>query len=121
MSEHDEQKALIDWCDCMGEPYSKIYAIPNGGHRHKAIAGKLKAEGVRPGVPDLKLPIPNDRYHGLYIELKTKQGRVTDRQAHRIAQLNEDGYLAVACHGWDAARKLITDYVKTYSRKSTNV
>ena len=33
-------------------------------------AGKLKAEGVRPAVPDWKLPVPNLDYTGLAIEFK---------------------------------------------------
>ena len=51
--EHQEQKTLIKWCEYKGHPYNLIFAIPNGGQRHKAVAAKLKAEGVKSGVPDL--------------------------------------------------------------------
>jgi hypothetical protein len=30
-----------------------VFAVPNGGGRSKAEAGRLKAEGVVPGIPDL--------------------------------------------------------------------
>lgn len=110
--EHKEQKALIEWCDRMGPPESLIFAIPNGGHRHVAVAAKLKAEGVRAGIPDLFLPIPNNYFHGLFIEMKTKTGRPTQAQADRVAQLNKHGYCAVVCYGWDSARARIKDYLR---------
>ena len=33
-----------------------------------------KAIGVKKGVPDLSLPVPRGRYHGLYIEMKNDAG-----------------------------------------------
>ncbi len=47
-----------------------LHHIPNGGERNLAVAGKLKAEGVKAGVWDLFLPLPRGGYHGLYIEMK---------------------------------------------------
>ena len=111
MSEHKEQCALIKWCDMKGKPYSKIYANANGGKRNIVVAKKLKSEGVRPGVPDLFLPVAKRGFHGLYIELKTKRGKATQQQVDRIAELNEDGYCAVICYGWDAARDQIENYL----------
>jgi len=59
--EHIEQVHLILWTDGgeIADHYPnarKIFAIPNGGHRNVVVAGKLKAEGVRAGVPDLCFP-----------------------------------------------------------------
>ena len=34
---------------------AELFAVPNGGHRNAAVAGKLKAAGVRSGVSDLVL------------------------------------------------------------------
>ena len=39
-----------------------IFAIPNGGKRHIGTARKLKAEGVRSGVPDIFLACPRMPY-----------------------------------------------------------
>ena len=41
MSEHDEQVAVVEWCDLNGIP---VFAIPNGGMRCKRTAALLKAE-----------------------------------------------------------------------------
>lgn len=35
-----------------------IFAIPNGGHRHIAVAKKMSAEGVQAGVPDICVAVP---------------------------------------------------------------
>ena len=66
-TEHAEQVALIQWWEIKKLP--PIFAIPNGGHRHKATAIKLKLEGVRPGVPDLYCPALR-----LWIEMKRQKG-----------------------------------------------
>lgn len=47
-----------------------MHAIPNGGERNVVVASKLKAEGVKQGVPDTFLPYPSGAHHGLYIEFK---------------------------------------------------
>jgi hypothetical protein len=78
MTEHDEQVALSRWVTLLQPRHPELallHAIPNGGHRHKAVAVRLKAEGVKRGVPDLCLPVPRGGHHGLYLEMKTRQGR----------------------------------------------
>jgi hypothetical protein len=50
MSEHDHQAAFFTWASYQRFPgIELLHAIPNGGARHKAVAGKLKAEGVKTG------------------------------------------------------------------------
>jgi hypothetical protein len=49
-SEHDQQVALFTWANQNLDRYPVLrwmFAVPNGGHRHPAVAGKLKAEGVK--------------------------------------------------------------------------
>ena len=68
--------------------------------------------GVKSGVPDLMLPIPSKGYHGLFIEMKAKGGRVSITQKKWIDALNTMGYLAVVAHGWEDAKCLILDYLQ---------
>lgn len=116
MSESDHQIALISWCDRIPEA-RKIFAIPNGGARHKATAVTLKREGVRAGVPDLMLPVARAGFHGLFIEMKKPKdnksgaGKPSKDQLERLAELADDGYMAVLCVGWDAAKDTIIDYL----------
>ena len=113
-SEHDEQAALFRWAGFARVRWPELavmHAVPNGGHRRKATAGMLKAEGVRRGVPDICLPVPRAGFHGLYIELKTRRGTATRDQRWWIDALRRLGYRAEICRGWEAARAVIEDYL----------
>jgi hypothetical protein len=114
-SEHDEQVTIFRWASIAQHQYpglELLFAIPNGGHRYKAVAGKLKAEGVKSGVPDMCLPIAKKGYNALYIELKKKTGgRVTGHQRWWLSALERAGSKAVVCRGADEAIELISWYL----------
>ena len=111
-----EQEALFRWAAYEREKWPELaamYHIPNGGSRNKAEAARLKAQGVRAGVPDICLPAARGCYHGLYIELKRRNGgRVSEAQRGWIAYLENAGYCARVCHGWDEARETIVKYME---------
>jgi len=94
-----------------------LYAIPNGGHRNKATAGKLKAEGVKSGVPDLHLPIARGGYHSLYVEMKKPpeggKGRLSPTQIWWRDRLIDEGHAVVTCHGATAGIEAIRVYLVT--------
>ena len=114
LSEHDEQALVIARAEALAPSVPALrllFAVPNGGHRHKATAGKLKAEGVRKGVPDMCLPVAYGGFHGLYIELKAQGGRASDEQREWIAALQAQGYRAEVCVGAEAAWRVICEYL----------
>lgn len=113
-SEHDEQVALFQWAALHAGRYPELgllFAIPNGGKRDKLVAIQLQREGVKPGVPDLCLPVPSAGWHGLFIELKWGRNTTTDKQNEWLERLTEQGYLAVVCYGWQEAVDVIMDYL----------
>lgn len=119
MSEHDEQSALITWARMTRGPLSWLYATPNGAQfgrdRKLAIiqAGKLKREGLLPGVPDLFLPYPARGYHGFYVEMKAR-GRakdVRDGQREFMAWAESVGYLCQVHDSFESAREALEWYV----------
>lgn len=65
-TEHWEQVQLFEWSENLPE-LKLMHAIPNGGKRDIRVALKLKEEGVKPGVPDIFLPLSRGGKHGLYI------------------------------------------------------
>lgn len=67
--------------------------------------------GVKKGVPDLCLPIPHGRYHGLYIEMKTDDGRASSEQKWWGEQLLAQGYMWEVCHGWESAIRVLEWYL----------
>lgn len=100
--EHDLQAEVFVWANDPAEQLrhpelALLHAIPNGGHRTPRTAGRQKAEGVKPGVPDLDLPAARGGYHGLRIELKRPGGTTSPEQAHWMAALAREGH-RVALH-----------------------
>lgn len=121
MSEHQEQKALFEWVERVSNLWPELrlmFAVPNGGARSKATAGRLKAEGVKAGVPDVILPIPRGGYGACYIELKVpaqngkKAGRESKAQKAMREALCEAGNYSVVCVGWDAASVALIKYLR---------
>lgn len=99
-------------CRGFGVDERLLFAIPNGGERNVIVAARLKAEGVRSGVPDLFLAFSNGDFNGLFIEMKKqKGGRVSDSQKTYIELLQKRGYCAVVCNGWMEAKEEIERYL----------
>lgn len=159
-SEHSHQRAVFAWANCAamygfacaddplgyalatraaalgaGPPLpvpelAYLYAVHNQGHGDAVRGGRAKAEGVKPGVPDMVLPVtreinttpdewlPNFRtIPGLYIELKKpktdgkKPGRVAGVQLDWSEFLAGQGYRVVLAIGWQEATQAIKDYM----------
>lgn len=106
-TENWEQRQLVQWVKRY--PWGQLmFHIPNENHHHDTPLG------VRSGVPDLMLPVPMGGKHGLFIELKRSEGgRLSESQKKWLRWLNELGYEAVCCHGWEAARDAIRAYMGT--------
>lgn len=115
-SEDGEQMALFCWLatqykTCPDVVYA--FHVPNGGSRHKAEAGKLKAMGVKKGVPDVHWPVARGGFVGLVIELKTKDGVPSDvdlLQHDWLNHYNKQGHFACVCFGWIEARDIFIAY-----------
>lgn len=120
MPERDEQEAVIAWADLMAGQYPELalmYSIPNGAHlygdaRRRAMqVAALKRQGMKPGVPDLCLPVARNGWHALYIEMKYGDNKPRDRQEWYLNRLAEENNLAVACWSAEEAIQVIVDYL----------
>ena len=114
-SEHEEQSAVIKWAEwqkCQFPGLELLFAIPNGGQRHPAVATKLKAEGVRAGVSDLMLPVARGGHHGLWIEMKSSRGKVSPTQSEWIDAMKAQGYATAVCFNADAAIAVLAEYLQ---------
>ena len=114
--EHKEQCAVIDWWRSahkgFGLPEFALFAIPNGGSRHMLTAVRLKAEGVRSGIPDLFLAVVRGRNGGLWCEMKSSTGVLSDSQFVVTNYLQDAGYIVIVCRSSVAAIEAITNYLK---------
>lgn len=114
-TESVEQQALFRWAQVMSGKYPELkwmYHIPNEGKRNPLVGRRMRAEGLRRGVPDICLPVSRGGYNGLYIELKRRKGgRVSDDQELWLGALRDAGYMAIVCKGWEAASDKILRYL----------
>lgn len=121
-SEDGHQAALFCWIALNIQTYPLLrwlFAIPNGGLRDKRTGGKLKATGVKAGVPDLCLPIPRGDFNGLWVELKIPK---TDKKAKGVVRaeqkewkrfLLQQGYGVYIAYGWEDARDTLIAYLES--------
>ena len=114
-NEHAEQVALVAWARLHEHRLpglALLVAIPNDGRRDAVTGARLKAEGVKAGVPDLFLPMARRGFHGLFIELKAPGGAASPEQRGWIARLRLAGYSAEVCCGWEAAALTLNHYLE---------
>jgi hypothetical protein len=115
-TEHEDQKAVFAFCQQMAGVYPAlglIYAIPNGFRASAEACAWMKSEGMRPGFPDLGLPVARGGFHGLFMEMKRKKGK--DPRPEQVAWLNalgDEGYYACCCKGRGAAQDTLIKYIK---------
>ena len=104
-SEDHEQMMLVQW---FRRTFAgvRIFAIPNGGHRHPAVAAKLKATGTSSGVPDLFIPA-----WGLWVEMKrAKGGSLSAEQKDWIQYLEGVKYCCIVGKGAEDAKRQISAF-----------
>lgn len=114
MDEHKHQCLLMAWADAVAPlrpELRRIFAVPNAGKRTPRQGARMKAEGLKPGFPDVGLLAAAHGYYGLFIELKTDKGRLSPEQKQWLESLDEAGYAAYMCRGWLDAVETIEKYL----------
>lgn len=87
------------------------YSVPNGGHRSASQGARLKATGVRAGVPDLAFVLPNGR--AAFIELKCEKDHLGRRtylspeQKEFCGQIMKAGGLCALCRSVDEVESIL--------------
>ena len=108
------QESCIKWIELQYPSWlrnGRIYHSPNGERRDAITGAKLKRMGVVPGVPDLFIRIARHGYHGLYIELKTEKGRLSDKQRQFADSAVADGYKFVVVRSLDEFMRVVKTYL----------
>lgn len=107
--ETSNQIIVVKYCDTIHLP---IVHIPNEGKRSYATASLLQAMGLRAGFPDLFIPKACGKYHGFFIEMKSKKGKLTDSQSEWLARLSLNGYAVKVAYSSTEAILAIEKYLK---------
>jgi hypothetical protein len=88
-----------------------LYAIEAGGSRNKMEAYNLKKIGVKAGMLDYFLMIPNDDYHGLFIEFKAGKNKLSEEQIKFIEIAESKDYKCVTVWDWKNGIEAIKRYM----------
>lgn len=89
-----------------------LYCASAGGLRTSIKqAVMMKKTGYVKGTPDLAIYEPINKFHGLFLEVKTKTGRATKEQLRWRHELNLRNYFAEIVYGFEDAKKVIDRYL----------
>lgn len=126
-SEEVQQQQIFAWAATQEFAHPELlnlFAVPNGGKRVKSEAARMKAGGVRAGVPDMMLAVPRTvrldidgqiregDANGLFIELKKDvKARLEPEQKEWLYRLNNQGYICVRADGFEEGVTAICSYL----------
>tara|TARA_R100001244_G_scaffold52666_2_gene45761 strand:+ start:1779 stop:2129 length:351 start_codon:yes stop_codon:yes gene_type:complete len=108
-SEDKLQTAVISY---LRLEHRALYCASLGGQYQRYHSQRMKAKrnGYVAGFPDVFIYETKGGYSGLAIELKVKGNYPSQYQRKWIERLNERGYLAKVCTGFDEAKECIDNY-----------
>lgn len=120
-TEHQLQVAVVNYCrSIVGRAMVKerFAAIPNGAflagnpQRRAGQSNKLKAEGMRPGMPDMVFW--RNAGEVLWMELKNgKEGRLSDNQKEVHASLLACGFTVCVVRTLEDAKAAINQFYQS--------
>ncbi len=96
------QASILDWLKLCA-PQVIVFHVPNGGHRDKRVAARLKWQGVVAGVPDLCCF--DGRGYPFFIEVKSENGVLSSVQKEFIDKLHHYGIETVIARSIDDVRR----------------
>lgn len=109
--EYELQVALCDYIKLKYKHTIFFNGSAGGMRTFLSVAIRMKKSGYQAGFPDLFIYEPRGVYHGLAIELKVKGNYASPKQKEILSILNERGYHAEVCTGFDHAIQVIDQYL----------
>jgi len=109
--EQDLQRACVKWFKIQ-YPNILIFHPANGGFRTKIEAAIMKGIGVMPGIPDLVICHNNGESGALFVEMKSGNGKLSDKQKEVIKWLRSNKYECEVCNSLDDFINIVNIYIK---------
>jgi hypothetical protein len=115
--EEREQARFIKWTHmpavrAIAPALRWMFHCPNGGKRDAITGGQMRALGVKPGVPDLLMPVPSGPNPGLALEFKSATGRASESQDEWMRFLmDEAGWMVLIVRSAEEGRKAVQFYL----------
>ena len=117
--EEDLQIKCVNWFN-LQHPDMLLHHSPNGGKRNAREAARFKEMGTLSGFPDLfiakiKIIDLGDGFEfipGLFIELKSEKGTLTENQKKIHKQLEKEGYHVAICRNFEEFVEIVEKYLE---------
>lgn len=113
--EHNHQVAVFQLAKMYENQFPELALLTgslNGVDLDIKVAKRAKDAGVKAGFPDIHWPIARGQWFGLYVELKTDEGRASAEQLKIAQMLRNEGNLVLFIRGSELAWNNIMKYAK---------
>ncbi|AWU44048.1 MULTISPECIES: VRR-NUC domain-containing protein [Blattabacterium] len=109
-----EQLLHSSVCDYLDYEYPHIFYFHphNEARRTPYERFLIKVMRLRPGLPDILVPIPKKGRTGMALEFKIKPNKLTENQIHIIDIFNSYNWKVNVCYDFDEAKIYIDQYLK---------
>lgn len=121
--EHPMQVGVFEWAESHRLEWPELqwmFAVPNfAGRLGKKTArhgARLKAEGRKPGVPDILLPVRRGDAPGLAIEMKAGKNALSPDQQRWLQHLWAQKWETRVCYSTETAIAEIVGYLGSPGR-----
>ncbi len=106
--EDNFQKQVASYLDLLGVLWCHV---ANERKTSFQAGARLKAKGVKSGVPDCLIFESNKDYNGLAIELKIKPNKTTKNQKEWLERLKNNKWKTLVAYSFDEAKNEIDKYL----------
>lgn len=106
--EDDLQKSVAKYLDLLGVCWCHV---ANERKTSFQAGARLKAKGVKSGVPDVLIFDPKNNYSGLAIELKIKPNKPTQNQLEWLKRLENVNWKTAIAYDFNEAKEIIDEYL----------
>lgn len=104
-------KSICDYLDCK---YPNVFYFHphNESKRSPYERFLIKVMRLRPGIPDLLIPLPKKGKNGMAVEFKIKPNKLTKNQLKIINILNSYNWNVIICYSFEEAKIHIDKYLE---------
>jgi hypothetical protein len=111
-TEHDLQVRCVKWFSFSYPQLAPLFfCVPNGAKRSHAEGVWMKTEGLKKGIADIILQMPNTVYSSLNIEMKSETGTQKESQKDYQAYVEASGGCYRLCRSFEEFKEIVEHYV----------
>lgn len=102
----------LAWQTIQRPEFAVVHHVENERRTSWSQGKTRKQKGVKAGIPDIVAPIPRGRFPGLYIEMKSEHGKLSDKQKTMCELLHSLGHCVRLARSADEAIEIFKKYIK---------